>query len=160
MAFALKDTDQGYRDLMKRALGLKAAAHIDVGILDGSEPHAGSSLTVLEIGLIHEFGNDHVPERSFIRAWFDEDEATLREDLVKLAQSVLEGKRTRDEILEILGQRAVGRIQDRIARGIEPPNAPSTIARKGSSTPLVDTGVLRSKISYRVAEGGAVEGAD
>ena len=40
------------------------------------------------------------------------------------------------------------------ATGIPPENAPSTIRRKrGSTTPLIDTGVLRSSVSYR-AEGG------
>jgi hypothetical protein len=65
-------------------------------------------------------------------------------------RTVIEGKRTSDQVLEILGQRAVGQIQERIASGIAPANAPSTVAKKGSSTPLIDTGVLRSSITYQV----------
>jgi hypothetical protein len=33
-----------------------------------------------------------------------------------------------------------------------PPNAPSTIARKGSDRPLIDTGQLRRAITYVVTE--------
>ena len=31
-----------------------------------------------------------------------------------------------------------------------PENAPSTIAKKGSSNPLIDTGEMRSKVSHEV----------
>ena len=34
--------------------------------------------------------------------------------------------------------------------GIAPPLKPATIARKGSSTPLINTGQLRSAITWRV----------
>ena len=69
-------------------------------------------------------------------------------------QSVIAGKRTKDEVLELLGQQCVGQIQERISEGIDPPNAPSTIRQKGSSTPLIDTGALRSAVNYRVNPGG------
>jgi hypothetical protein len=50
----------------------------------------------------------------------------------------------------------VGVIKQRIANGIAPPNSPYTIARKGSSKPLIDTGQLRNSITYQVEIGGAM----
>lgn len=153
MALHLRDTDHGYRDLLARVFGLRSRANVDVGILDAGEEHGEGAVTVLQVAAFNEFGTATIPERSFIRAWFDEHEGELRKEFAALMRNVVEGKRTREQILELLGQRCVGQIQQRIAAGISPANAPSTVRRKGSSTPLIDTGVLRSSISYRVKEG-------
>jgi hypothetical protein len=154
MGFTLHDVDHGYKARLKALLRLKEPAHIDVGILEaaGAEPHGDDALTVIEVGVFNEFGTATIPERSFIRAWFDESEPQLRADLAVLMQGVGQGKRTRAQALELLGQRCVGQIQERIAAGIEPENRPSTVKRKGSSTPLIHIGTLRSSISYHVEE--------
>ena len=151
MSSSVRDVDRGYKDLVARVFSAaKRKPVIEVGVLDGERPHGDDAVSILEVAVFNEFGTATIPERSFIRAWFDENEAGLRQDLVKLMQSVVRGQRTPDQILELLGQRCVGQIQARIAAGIAPDNAPSTVARKGSSTPLIDTGALRSSISYRV----------
>lgn len=110
-------------------------------------------LTVIQVATWMEFGTEDVPARSFIRSWFDENEAKLRQELQTLMVTVISGKRTKEQILEILGQRCVASIQERISAGIAPENSPRTVARKGSSTPLIDTGQLRSSIHYRIDEG-------
>ena len=157
----ITDEDHGYRATIARVFNLAAEKpSITVGIHEdkGAEAH-GDVLTVLQIAIFNEFGTHDAngkvltPERSFIRAWFDEAEPSLRQDLVKLCASVIAGKRTRADILELLGSRMVGEIQQRIADGIEPENAKSTIKQKGSSTPLVDMGVLRSSVTYKVNGG-------
>ena len=159
----IRDIDRGYAALVARVFDMaKSLPVIKIGVLAGNaeEPHAapgeatsGEPATVLDVAIFNEFGTDTIPERSFLRGWFDESEKGLRDDAGKMMQSVIHGQRTRDQILELLGQRSVGQIQERIASGIEPDNAPSTIRQKGSSTPLVDTGVLRSSITYEVTEG-------
>lgn len=154
----IRQTDRGLRDLVKRAkIG---DASIKVGILakDGSEAkteHDGSAgdVTLADVATWMEFGTDKIPARSFIRAWFDENEARAKEMLRVLLRSVLEGKRTRDQALEILGQKFAAEIQARIADGVPPPLADRTVKAKGSSTPLIDTGQLRSGISYEVERG-------
>ena len=153
MSVEIKDTDHGYKDLVKRVFGAGTKARIDVGILEDGA-HGDDAASILEIGTFNEFGTETIRERSFIRAWFDEEEPELRIKFAELMKSVVEGKRTKDEILELMGLYCVGQIQKRMADGVPPPNAPSTIKKKGSSTPLIDTGVLRSSISHRVVEGG------
>jgi hypothetical protein len=153
----ISDVDRGYKDLVTRIFGLSASKiSIEVGILE-DEPHGDDAISMIELGTIHEFGTATIPERSFIRAWFDEQEPELRTKFAELMKSVVEGKRSKEDILELMGLYCVGQMQARMAAGIEPGNAPSTIARKGSSTPLIDTGVLRSSISHRVVEGGGGE---
>ena len=52
--------------------------------------------------------------------------------------------------LSVLGMALVGDVQQRIRNRIPPPNAPYTIARKGSDVPLIDTGRLRQSIDFVV----------
>lgn len=160
-AVRIVDRDHGYSDLRARIFGA-ANPKISVGILeaDGGEPAKGSTdddpLTILEVAIINEFGSEdgkHPPSRSFLRAWFDEAREDISARLQIEMQAVVTGKRTKAQALERVGLWAVGEIQKRIAQGIDPANADSTVARKGSSTPLIDTGQLRSSISYKVEAG-------
>ena len=150
---SVKDIDHGYKDLVRRVKAFRGAK-IDVGIFesDGSKLYE-DAVTVLEVAIWNEFGTDKIPERSFIRAWFDENEEKCREGVRRMAEAVLAGKYTPEQALELLGAKFVGEIQKRIANGIPPPNAASTVARKGSDTPLVDKGQLRSAITQRVKVG-------
>ena len=154
----IEDRDHGYRALLSRVLSLeKAPPSIAVGILarDASKPDSGG-VTVLDVGTWNEFGTVNadgsvrVPARSFIRAWADENQKTARKILTGLMKQVITGKLTEAQALEQFGLWAKGAIQQRMARGVPPPNAQSTIDRKGSSTPLIDTGVLRSSIDFEV----------
>jgi hypothetical protein len=155
---SVTDKDNGYRELVKRVIGMKKPVSIATGILaaKGAEFSPKSKLSVLEYGVVNEFGSSdgRVPERSFIRAWFDENEPKLRELLVVLMRQAIKGDLTRQQVLDQVGQYAVGSIQQRIADGIGPENAPSTVAKKHSTKPLIDTGTLRSAISYEIRERG------
>ena len=152
MGFHLRDTDHGWKARLKGLLALKAPAHIDVGILESAGVEKDGT-SVIDVAEWNEFGTATIPERSFIRAWFDEAEPQLRQDFAALMRTVAAGKRTRAEVLELMGQRMVGQVQARMSAGIPPPNKPATVRRKGSSTPLIDTGVLRSSVTYRTGGG-------
>ncbi len=154
----ITDRDNGYAQ-MRRATASLNGRTIRVGVLeaDGAEQHEGTAgATVLDVATWNEFGtkdkdgNVHVPARSFIRAFADQDRDEARAVLKKLAQLVIQGKLGEEQALEQFGAWAVGKIQARIANGVPPPNADSTVQRKGSSTPLVDTGQLRSSITFEV----------
>ena len=41
-------------------------------------------------------------------------------------------------------------IQKEITNIKEPPNSPYTIEKKGSSNPLIDTGLMRSKVEWKL----------
>jgi hypothetical protein len=55
-----------------------------------------------------------------------------------------------DATLSKLGIMAQGDIQGEITSLSTPPNAPSTIRRKGSSNPLIDSGEMRGAVTYKV----------
>lgn len=152
MSTRITDTDHGAKALAARIAKMKKG-QVDVGIFadqgSAQKNKASAGLTVLDVASFHEFGLG-VPERSFLRGYVDENKQRVRGMIKALAAQVDQGKLTQEMALERLGMTIVGEIQKRISQGIPPPNAPATIARKGSSTPLIDTGQLRSSITHKV----------
>lgn len=129
---------------------------ITVGVHSDDADHthgSGEGLTIGDIATFHEFGTQFTPQRSFIRAWFDEGQAehqqVIREELQQAAAGA-----SLSQALERIALRLEGSCKQRMARGIPPPLSPVTIKRKGSSTPLVDQGILRNSIRARVNGGG------
>lgn len=155
----VKDQDNGAKTTlaMFRRLGLE----LDVGVLGpaAEAPHRdpdgqAGPLTVAEVAAFHELGLG-VPERSFVRAWFEANHQQVLQDLRAGLQQIVLGRLTPEQVTDLIGQKCVAGIRARIQSGIDPPLAESTIARKGSSTPLIDTGQLWSAISYEVRRVGA-----
>lgn len=148
-------TDNGATKLLAdlKALG---AMKVRVGVL-ADEPKRdregrGGRASLLEVAAMHEFGapGANIPQRSFIRGTVDAKAAEIAAKQTALAKQVAEGELDPRVALERLGASVAGMVQTRIAEGIDPPNAPATVAAKGSSTPLIDTGQLRSSITWQV----------
>jgi hypothetical protein len=171
----IRDTDKGAAKMLARLLKNGA---LSVGVLaeQAGQTHEakesvdrikdifkepGATLTIGEIAEIHEFGLGTAPRRSFLAGWVDENQNEIREVVNKGASALVSGKLAGPlQFLNQLGAWAVGSIQKRMTENIPPPLAPETIRRKGSSVALIDTGQLRSSITYRVdavetANGGA-----
>ncbi len=108
-------------------------------------------LTIGELAAIHEFGLGSVPQRSFLQGWADENKEQIKTVVRKGAQALVSKRLDSPlQFLNQVGSWAVGQIQVRMAANIPPPLSPITIKRKGSSVALIDTGQLRSSISFRV----------
>ena len=151
------DTDRGAGDLVKRLRALaKSTRRVKVGILSDAPKKArkGSAgkLSLLEVAIVHEFGAPaaNIPQRSFIRATIDERAADIARLQRVVAQRVAMGEITEEQGLAQIGAKVAGWIKARIADGIAPPLAESTVRRKKSTKPLVDTGQLRSAITHAV----------
>lgn len=91
-----------------------------------------------------------IPERSFMRSTFDEKEGSWSKFAADQLGKVLDGSLHPDRFFERIGQRIVADIQQKIKDINDPPNAGVTKARKGSSSPLIDSGRLRQAVTYRV----------
>jgi hypothetical protein len=160
----VKSVDHGYAALLKRLGPEFGRPQIAIGILEAEGAKAKEPwpegeeikepVTVIDVAEANEFGTDTIPERSFIRAGFDLAEPKLRTDSVSLMKRVVKGSSTKEQVLDLLGLEAVGVIQQRIADGIEPENAKSTVDRKGSSKPLIASGQMRGTVTFAVREAG------
>lgn len=160
---AVKDNDRGYKALKREFEKLgRAAPTVKVGILgDATEnQRTDGTLSNVEIGTIQEFGAGNVPERSFLRSTMDEKGGDYRRLMANglrqaFGQKGAELEASTERVLNLVGMKAAADVKNKIRAGIAPENAPSTIAAKGSSTPLVDTGQLLNSISWQVTKGGA-----
>lgn len=133
---------------------LRNNSGVYVGIPKGAGQYEdGAPLAV--IGAVQEFGSadGHIPERSFLRVPLWSNQQLFAKIFTMGLPQVIEGEITLRQLMEQAGARAASVSQEAISEGIAPPNAPSTVARKGSSTPLVDTGRLRQSITYVVEDG-------
>lgn len=131
----------------------KALLDITVGVHtnEGAQGHS-EGMSVADIATIHEFGAPAagVPMRSFIREWYDSNPEQIRAILKEELTAAAAGKRTVDQALERAALRFEASVKARIRAHIPPPLKPATIARKGSSTPLIDRGILLNAIRGRV----------
>jgi len=144
----VSDRDNGYRRVVASMQNANVPATLTVGIHEdaGTEP---DGTTVAQVADWNEFGTGNIPARPFIGGFVEENEAQIEEDLRKCGEEYTRG-RDGKLMLTRFGLRYVGLIQQRISSGIAPPNSPVTVARKGSATPLIDTGQLRSSIRSKV----------
>lgn len=112
--------------------------------------------SIATIAAVNEFGSADgvIPERSFLRVPLRAKQKDFAKVFRQLIPEVVAGRMDMFQLLSAAGAKAVSVSQEAISAGIAPPNADSTVAAKGSSTPLVDQGTLRQSITYIVGEGG------
>jgi len=92
----------------------------------------------------------NIPERSYMRTTFDEEQNNLNDLAVQEIQKVINMEKTGRQAMDMLGLYLVGAIQDKMVNIRDPPNHPATIRQKGSSNPLIDNGHLRQSITYKI----------
>lgn len=111
-----------------------------------------ADMLMAQLAAIHEFGapSAGIPERSFLRAAIlqnrDKYVRLNRQNIIKMLQN----KQSMDGALNMLGVVAKGDVQQYIAEGSFAPLKPATIARKGSSKPLIDSGQMRQSVQYQL----------
>lgn len=112
-----------------------------------------SAPTVLEVGIWHEYGTEHVPMRSFLRAPFIEKQADLKKIIDGQFKLVLEKGLDVEIGLGRVGLAArnisVGAFKTQ-GYGAWPDITDATKKAKGSSGILIDTGLLWNSITWVV----------
>lgn len=100
-----------------------------------------------------------IPERPFMRNALRDGQganrAMLKSEARRIVLSAVQGASVADAkrmALRRLGTKIQGDIQASIASLTTPPNSPVTIALKGSSKPLIDTGKMSASVAYMVEE--------
>jgi hypothetical protein len=114
------------------------------------EATGATPVTTAAVAFFNEFGVAGNPERSFLRSTMSENEEKYIKLDERLINLIIDGKLDALQATEILGQQAKKDVQQKIVDIKEPPNSEKTIAAKGSSNPLIDTGQMRQSIDYVV----------
>ena len=100
------------------------------------------NFNLASLAAVLEFGNENIPSRPFLRQTLAENQEKYTALFVKLFGSGV----SIEQIYEQIALIAQGDVQQNIANGKWAANAPSTIKRKKSSKPLIDTGKLRQSV--------------
>jgi hypothetical protein len=103
------------------------------------------------IGMVataNEYGvpENNVPPRPFMR----DTVITRKPKWLKIVKEVLTESLDVDRTFRILGDVIADDVSQMITAYAKPENAPSTIAKKGFNDPLVDTGLMRDSVGWKV----------
>ncbi|MFS0878019.1 hypothetical protein [Solibacillus isronensis] len=152
---------------VKKALKEVSKKEIKVGIFDQGE--------LGMIAAVHEFGAEIpvtpkmrgwfsangyplkastttivIPERSFIRAGFDEYHTKIADKIEVMLPQVLMLAISSNTFLDAIGVEFASLLKKYTNELSDPPNSEMTIERKKSSNPLIDSGRMRNAITYKV----------
>lgn len=122
---------------------------VTVGIHEGAGMAATGELTMATLGAIQEFGTETIPARP----WLVPGVESATQEILDTIQEGIEEGRDPAQTLNRVGLVAAGEVQMYITELRTPPNAPSTIAAKGSDNPLIDTGAMRRSVTYQIQRG-------
>ncbi len=133
-----------------RELGKKKVV---VGVPAATNGVRDDGLSNATIAAAHEFGvPGHIPERSFLRTTVGENKDKITGLLVRELKADISQGDFSGRAFSIVGEKLSGEVKRKIQSGINPELDPKTVARKGSSKPLIDTGNLLQSINYEVRE--------
>ena len=147
----VEDTDYGFNAILENVKGLDGS--VKVGVLQGKGTESNGT-NLVDVAVYNEYGTERIPSRPFMRLAADNHGEEWQDTAAKLVSVVITGGITKQQVLEIIGNKAKGDIQSVIGSSQLDANALSTVKRKGSAAPLIDTGRLRSSIDFRIEGGG------
>lgn len=96
-----------------------------------------------------------IPPRPFITRAMHQGRSELRTFMRAEARNIILGRITVEQSLMRLGIWGQRAIQDQIGSNMAPANSSATVALKGSNRTLVDTGRLRSSVTWTIDGGGS-----
>lgn len=145
----IQDIDHGWKHIKGELKAMKDA-HVTIGVHE-SAPAYEDGTSQAQVAFWNEFGTTRgLPERPFIRTTADEKRNIYANFMKKEIDAIFHGVSTVRKSLERLGTKAQGDVRRKIKSIKTPPNAPSTIAAKGSSNPLIDSSTMLKSIDYEV----------
>lgn len=139
---------------LRRELDATGDKEVVVGIQQGS---VNDGLQVAQYATWNEFGTSTIPSRPFMRNYFDSSVDGLTRFTVNGIAKVLTGRSTLNQFFNAAGARMVSGVKKSINSGGWTPNAPYTIAKKGSSKPLIDTGVMLNSVTFAIHKYGTTK---
>lgn len=151
------DIDLGYKEIMKEIRKL-SKLELLVGVQEGTVTSRevrghhtrDAGVNVAQYAAENEFGTRETPQRSFMRSSFDENLPKIEEYVARQYGKVIDGTEKARVATGLIGQVLTAMIQRKIRQITFPPNSALTIARKGSSKPLIDFGQMIASIRYAI----------
>lgn len=124
---------------------------VRIGIQQGESSEDGVDL--VDIAMFNELGTVHIPSRPFLRDSVDANAAQINAFLQSMKKEIIKGG-SAEKVLKKIGVFQKGLVQEEITKGNFVPNSEATRKRKGSDTPLIDTGRMKQSVNYVIKEKG------
>lgn len=120
-------------------------------------PYYPNGASVLEVAVQNNYGvPPHIPARPFMDISAIRIQKKMKAIVANDVRLMMNGNvSSPDKVMKRWGVIGKSKIQKTITDYAWIPNAPSTIAMKGSSRPLIDTGHMRQSVTYVVRKKGA-----
>lgn len=146
--------DMPVRLALERAVKDLDGLECRVGWFESAKYEDGTS--VAYVASIQEFGSGPIPPRSFMRSTQGEQSQNWMSLVQAAVRGVAEGRRSAEQVMELLGSQVAGDIRAKIASISEPPLKESTLAarrRAGNSSakPLVDERIMINTLTHQVS---------
>nr|DAI55825.1 MAG TPA: virion morphogenesis protein [Caudoviricetes sp.] len=109
---------------------------------------------ICDIAAWNELGTVHIPARPFLRQSVDDNVSKINSFLQSKKKDLVRGV-SAEQVLKEIGIFQKDLIQEKITEGNFTPNAESTVKKKGSSKPLIDTGRMRQSVNYEIKSKGS-----
>lgn len=151
MAANVRDTITAEGKKFEKLLKELGQLEVRIGIQQGETSEDGVDL--VDIAMFNELGTEHIPSRPFLRDSVDDNSDKINTFLQSMKKELLTGGSVED-VLKKIGVFQKGLVQEKITEGSFEPNKDSTIRKKGSSKPLIDTGRMRQSVNYVVKKKG------
>lgn len=150
MALSISDlTPEGRRYFEQ--LQKLSRLEVQVGFQEGQTYEDDTSLA--DVAAYNELGTSDSPARPFMRQSFENHEPELKAACEQVNKTLAEGGTT-EKALKDLGVFCKGLVQQEIVDGGFVANKPSTIKKKKSEQPLIDTGHMRQSVDFVIKERG------
>lgn len=150
----VKVTDRLTPDGRRFMQQIKELSELEVRIgFQQGEAQEEDGTDICDVAAWNELGTANIPSRPFLRKSVDENEQVIN-DFLKDEMAMLKNGTPAEQILKEIGIFQKGLIQEKILDGDYVPNAASTIRKKGSAQPLIDTGRMRQSVNYVIKKKG------
>ena len=154
MSVKLIDFQLAQAEIQRELAKLRGNKYATVGVHEDAGNTEDGAMTQAQNGALQNFGNDKIPARP----WLIPGVESATPDVIDTIASGIEKGLPIDQIMEQVGAIAAGATQQYITDLRDPPNALYTIEKKGSDNPLIDTGSMRSSVTYKVTSTKPDEG--
>lgn len=152
MSVEIKQRDPGWlkRLLQRYSSGSVLAVGYPASETGGIRYPDGTS--VIMVAAVNNFGSSTrgIPARPFMIEGAEPAIEATAPIAAALIPALNAGRATAADILGDMGPFAEAAFKEKITQGPWEPNADSTVAEKGSSSPLIDTGLLRNSLTHVV----------
>lgn len=146
-----KMTPEGIK--FQRMLRQLANMQVRIGFQHGRDTE-DNGIDICDIAAWNELGTENMPSRPFLRKSVDENKDKITKFIKTLEGRLARGE-SAEQILKEIGIFMKDLVQEKITEGDFEPNAESTVKKKGSSKPLIDTGLMRQSVNYVIQEKGS-----